>query len=260
MPTGDRYYLRPPLEGDAATLSGDEAHHLLHVMRAKIGVTITLFDGEGHEYDAQVEQIKRQEALLKIVARRAVNRELPSQLVMAVTLPKGDRQKWLVEKAVELGVSKLMPVATARSVAQPAENALTRLRRAVVEASKQCGRNRLMEIAEPQAWADFVASTREFPMRWIAHPQDRSVGVSGEAQEGFVNEARCANAATPVLPPSPVLVAVGPEGGFTEEEVALAMAAGWRSVDLGPRILRIETAALFLASVVIAPWQATRPL
>ena len=87
-----------------------------------------------------------------------------------MALPKGDRQKWLVEKAVELGVTRIVPLRTQRGVAQPVEQALVRLRRAVIEASKQCGRNRLLQIDEPRAWPDFVADAADTPCRLLAHP------------------------------------------------------------------------------------------
>ena len=106
-----------------------------------------------------------------ILSRESVNRELPFDLTLGVALPKGDRQKWLVEKAVELGVTRIVPLRTRRGVAQPVEQALVRLRRAVIEASKQCGRNRLLQIDQPRAWPDFVADAADAPCRLLAHPE-----------------------------------------------------------------------------------------
>ncbi len=165
-------------------------------------------------------------------------------MVLAVSLPKGDRQRWLVEKAVELGVARLVPVVSSRSVAQPSEKAVERLRRAVVEASKQCGRNRLMEIDPARRWADVVRDTPPAAARWIAHPAVRSpMGTAPKGPSTVFSEIDLKGS-------DPVFLAVGPEGGFTEEEVALAVEHGWRPIDLGPRILRIETAALALAALV----------
>ena len=170
-------------------------------------------------------RIGRADVELAVAFREDIDRELPWSLVFGAALPKGERQKWLVEKAVELGVGRLVPLETARGVAQPVEQALARLRRTVVEASKQCGRNRLMEIAAPQRLAEFVASAPPMALRLLAHPK---------------------TSASPFMPcvSAGVTAAVGPEGGFTDEEVALAMAGGWKMIDLGPRILRVETAAL----------------
>ena len=91
------------MQSGTATVSGDEAHHLIHVMRAKSGTTVTLFSGDGMEYDAKVESVGRNTVRLMILSQRHVDRELAVELTLAVALPKGDRQKWLVEKAVEIG-------------------------------------------------------------------------------------------------------------------------------------------------------------
>jgi len=305
----DRYFADTPISGEKATLVGPEAHHLIHVMRAKPGDRVVLFDGGGAEYAAQVERLRRTEVELAILARHEVDRELPVELTLGVALPKGERQRWLVEKAVELGVQRLVPVDTQRSVARPAERTLARLRRAVIEASKQCGRNRLMEIAVLEAWPDFIAANEAVERRLLAHPEggatdtkrDRkkvprlgATGVSpvhgqdAHAPEGGATDTKRDRkkvprlGATGVSPvhgqdahgtlqppcrecPAPlshtvmrslvgqvsrsVVVAVGPEGGFTGNEITLATSAGWQLVDLGPRILRTETAAILLASI-----------
>ena len=161
----DRYFVEQPITADRAMLVGPEAHHLIHVMRLRPGQQTTLFDGSGREFTALVKRVGRTEVELTITAQEEIDRELPLRLVLGVALPKGDRQKWLVEKAVELGVARLGALETARGVAQPVEQALGRLRRAVIEASKQCGRNRLLEIAAPQRWSDFIQATGNMPQR-----------------------------------------------------------------------------------------------
>src|SRR4029078_8817654 len=132
--------------GQQGCLQGAEAHHLAQVMRAKCGDEVCLFDGSGFEFRASIRKIGRVEVEFEIVESRQVDREMARHITLAVSLPKGDRQRWLVEKTTELGVARLVPLVTRYSVAQPVGNATTRLRRAVIEASKQCGRNRLMEI------------------------------------------------------------------------------------------------------------------
>ena len=228
LPMSDRYFVETPVASDRALLTGAEAHHLLHVMRAKTGTCVTLFDGSGWQFEAVVERIGRSEVELTIAGRQEIDREAPIAVSLGVALPKGDRQKWLVEKVVELGVARLVPLQTERGVSQPVENALERLRRGVIEASKQCGRNRLMEIGEPKTWQQFLLESRAVACRLLAHPGRK-----------------------PQVWPAPshsAALAIGPEGGFTEEEVALAIAQGWQPVDLGPRILRVETAAVALAA------------
>jgi 16S rRNA (uracil1498-N3)-methyltransferase len=229
----DRFFSAVPLTGDNATLEGPEAHHLAHVLRAKPGSEVLLFDGTGIEAVARVDVVSRSRVELSVLSRQEVNRERSVQMTLGVALPKGDRQRWLVEKAVELGVRKLVPLVTRRGVSQPTAAALDRLRRAVIEACKQCGRNALMEIAAPAEWMQFAASSSA-TARWLAHPGGQSLVTL--ARRMTMTPQR----------PTDFALAIGPEGGFTSEEVAVGTNAGWQVVDLGPTILRVETAAAFL--------------
>ena len=228
----ERYFVETPIAGDHTLLIGPEAHHLTHVMRAEPGAMVVLFDGSGAEFAARVERIGRAEVELAVLSCEPVDRELPLELTIGVALPKGDRQRWLVEKATELGVTRLVPLRTARSVVLPWQKVVARLRRTVIEASKQCGRNRLMEISQPQPWPSFVADSAEATCRLLAHRCD------------------CLGAHTLDLSKG-ALLAVGPEGGFTDDEVSQAIDAGWQVIDLGPRTLRVETAAILLAGMVV---------
>lgn len=226
----DRYHCAAPLTGPTAVLKGPEAHHLAHVMRAAPGTLAILFDGRGVEALAEVTSVRRDRVELAIRECRAVDREARRRLTLAVALPKGDRQRVLVEKAVELGVARLVPLVTERGVAQPTDSAIERLRRTVIESSKQCGRNVLMEVTGPATLAESGTDS----IRWIAHP-----GEGASPRELL--------AAMPAT--APLVAAIGPEGGFTPSEVAAAIAAGWTSIVVGPRILRVETAALALAAL-----------
>ncbi len=230
----ERFFSSQPIAGERATLDGPEAHHLLHVMRARVGERVVLFDGSGAEFDAVIEETQRSAVVLQIVQRRAVDCELPFPLMLGVALPKGDRQKWLVEKLTELGVTSLVPLVAERGVAQPTGGALDRLRRAGVEAAKQCGRNRLMQLAKPQAWDEWVSSCEPAEARrLVAHP--------GGAPLSKLD----------LSTPRATRIAVGPEGGFTDREVDAATVAGWQAVDLGPRVMRVETAAVALVAAVV---------
>jgi 16S rRNA (uracil1498-N3)-methyltransferase len=230
-----RYFVEQPIAGPQATLLAAEAHHLAHVMRAKPGMQVTLFDGRGGEYLAEVTRVERAAIQLSVLSHQPIERELSAPVIVGASLPKGDRQRWLVEKLVELGVQTFVPLATAHAVAQPTDNARERLERAVIEASKQCGRNRLMRIEVPQAWRAFVTAASVEACRLIAHP-----GVAQTLGDLL-------RAGTPP-PIAGFAVAVGPEGGLTDEEVAIACEAGWAPVSLGPCILRVETAATLMAS------------
>jgi 16S rRNA (uracil1498-N3)-methyltransferase len=228
----ERFFSPHPITAGGMMLDGPEAHHLLHVMRASVGDEVTLFDGSGAEFKATVVTLRRTDAELRIVERNEIDRELSFPLVVGVALPKGDRQKWLVEKLTELGVTTLVPLITERCVAQPAAAALDRLRRSIIEAAKQCGRNRLMKITDPQPWASWIVGDEIATRRFVAHPNGLPLSKLNHSQ------------------PIPTHLAIGPEGGFTDAEIAAALAAGWQQVSLGPRILRVETAAIALAAAV----------
>jgi 16S rRNA (uracil1498-N3)-methyltransferase len=234
----ERFFVSEFITGDRATLDGPEAHHLLNVMRAAVGTAVTLFDNSGDEFSAVVEATRRSEATLRITERRKISRELSFSLTVGVALPKGDRQKWLVEKLTELGVTTLVPLITERGVAQSTASAVERLTRFVIEAAKQCGRNRLMHIADPQPFASFLKSPTAGDLRspvtrrLIAHPRARTLSAFDPQT------------------PLPTAIAIGPEGGFTVTELTAALAAGWQQVSLGPSILRVETAAIAIAAAL----------
>lgn len=225
-----RFYLPQSFESDAIRLTGAEAHHLSRVLRFQAGDEITLFDGQGHEARARIEAIAANTVELAVLERTIDMQPAESSLTVAAAVPKGERFDWLVEKATELGVARLVPLITARSVVHPGDSKLERLRRTIVEASKQCGRSRLMELTAPVEWSKLVADEFNSGKNvWVADP-------SGE----------------PLLPalaetPRPTLVAIGPEGGFTAGELELAARQGARPVGLGSHILRVETAAITLA-------------
>ena len=225
-----RYFVSTPIESDHVQLAGNEAHHLTNVMRASVGTQVILFDGSGREFIAEVRSVSRQTIGLRIISEERIDRELPFALTLAVSLPKGDRQRWLIEKSVELGVSKFVPLLTERGVAQPTEKATQRLRRVVIEASKQCGRNSLMLIDSPKTLAQINETSDPGGLRLIAHPGGAALPAEKSATHWQL--------------------AIGPEGGFNDDELMMAKAGGWQTVDLGPRILRIETAAISLVSAI----------
>jgi 16S rRNA (uracil1498-N3)-methyltransferase len=187
---------------------------------------VELFDGLGFATSAEVAAVGRDRVELRPVGVPLADRVPPVQITLATALPKGERCDWLVEKATELGIARLVPLRTERSVVDPRAAKLDRLRRLVIEASKQCGRNRLMALDEPVSWSELL---RIVPgsLRYLAHP-------GGLAFQVFPAH----------LGGKEVCLAVGPEGGFSDEEVAAAREAGWCVIGLGVTLLRIETAAL----------------
>ena len=238
-----RFFLAEIPAQDTITLDGDQAHHAAQVMRFEAGDSIILFDGQGTEASCEIVAISKKRLELTISQRTSFDRALSTQLTMAVAMPKNDRQKFLVEKLVELGVSRLIPVPAKRSVAAVSQKVLDRIKKQVVEACKQCERNRLMEITEPmnfqqiKEWAD---QQPEEPRLWIADPYN---GTSIASVNDNVDDD-----ATKVAGKHE-LVAIGPEGGFSDDEIARAVEADFQLLRIGPTILRVETAAIASAAI-----------
>ena len=235
----DRYFSSQKIEfseNDTPefVLDGEEAHHLLRVMRAKSGDLLTLFDGSGAEFDAVVAETGKKTVGLRILARRWEDREPAAEITLAVALPKGERQRWLIEKAVELGVACFVPLLAERSVAKVGESS-DRLHRMVIEAAKQCGRNTLMKISPQMTTREiFCAPADSEAIRIFAHP-------GGEPIYDVLTRIHGRKI--------PIFAAVGPEGGFSENEISAAQAGGWQTVSLGKSILRTETAAIKIAAI-----------
>ena len=230
-PMSERFFLSSAACAGRAVLEGDEARHLVRVLRGKVGDMVRVFDGSGIEWPARVVTIGRDEVTLELGEPTAVAVATTLPLTLAVALPKGERQKWLIEKLTELGVARLVPLVTLRGVAEATPAAIERLRRGVLEACKQSGRNTLMGIGEPRSIAELL---RERPdaARMLVADQGAPLLEAAELQPDA----------------TAVIALVGPEGGFAAEELAVLEAAGVVRVGLGPHILRVETAAIALAA------------
>ena len=229
----ERFYCPDLKPGVPIILTGDEAHHLERVRRIGVGQQIELFDGQNDvAVVAEIEEVSHKRIVARAVAVARPGRTPNHKLWLGVALPKGERLDWLVEKAVEVGVETLQPILVDRSVVDPRPAKLDRLRRHVIEASKQCGRNRLMQIMAPIRWEQWLASA-EAVVKLIAHPG----GLPPAEWPGWPGSATLA-------------LSVGPEGGFTDAEVDAAQVAGWLQVSLGPTLLRIETAAIVGSALI----------
>lgn len=223
----DRFFVDETLTPGPLLLTGPEAHHLASVRRFQTGDRVILFNGDGSEYLAEVTAIRKKEVDLVILSSARPDRELPYPLHVAAALPKGDRGDFLLEKLVELGVSDFTPLQTERSVVRTDTDKLDKLRRATIEASKQCGRNRLMKIHPAADWSTWCP--QQSGLRYLSHTDTESTVWSPAA--------------------APTLLSIGPEGGFSPGEITLAQASGWKTISLGSRILRVETAAVAMAAI-----------
>ncbi|MEZ6129035.1 MAG: RsmE family RNA methyltransferase [Planctomycetaceae bacterium] len=227
----DRFFC-PDLSTGSVTLEDAEAHHVIHVLRMSIGQTLELFDGCGTSATAVIANVGRRTVTVDVTERNACSRSERQTLTIAAAVPKGDRLKWMVEKLTELGVDRYVPLMTTRSVVDPKQAKLDRVQATVISACKQCRRNWLMEITEPMRVGDILQNTVENTTVFIAHPtHDPADGsdLPGLSAMG------------------PRLSLIGPEGGFTGDEVELAVAAGARRLAWPGHILRIETAAIMAA-------------
>lgn len=225
-----RVYVDAPLApGAAVTLSGSAAAHVSRVLRLAGGDPLTLFNGDGADYAARLGARHGATVTVTVGERSAVERESPLQVTLAQGVSRGERMDFVVQKATELGVARILPVLTARSVvrlegAQAARRA-AHWRAIAIAACEQSGRNRLPQVAEPLTFAQLLAEPAA----------GARLLLSAAGTQGLRS----------VPPPGgAVLLLIGPEGGLSGEEEAGALAAGFTAVRLGPRVLRTETAAL----------------
>jgi 16S rRNA (uracil1498-N3)-methyltransferase len=211
------------------------AHHAMRVLRLRPGTAITLFDGSGGEYPAILEP-EGKAAWAQTADFDPTERELPGRITLLQGLASGDKMDWIVEKAVEMGVARLAPITAQRSVPQLGgarlDKRLEHWRRIAVAASEQCGRNRIMAVDTPMPLAQAMPLVAE-SVALLCHPEGgRSLKntLSRDARD--------------------IALLVGPEGGWTDGELADAREAGALPLVLGPRVLRTETAAIALTAAI----------
>lgn len=219
-------------------IEDSEAHHAIKVLRCRKGDTIVVFDGAGFEAIGTVQTVDKKSLTVLYDNPIFAPRDHDGRLSVAISLPKGERQKYAVEKLVELGVDRLIPLASERSVAVVDESNVERLHRHATEACKQCQRNRLMTIERTMSWSQLLNTVPANEL-WMLHPY--STGREGEVQMKDAHSKFVASGANRVT------FAIGPEGGFTDEEAELAAQKGIAQLSLGERILRVETAVAFVS-------------
>jgi 16S rRNA (uracil1498-N3)-methyltransferase len=227
-----RLFVRAPLgEGATVELDAAQANYLGNVLRLGEGAPLLLFDGRSGEWLACIERAAKKRMSLN-VERKTRERETIPDLWLAFAPVKRAQTDWLVEKATELGVARLMPIITQRTIVERVK--LDRLQSIAIEAAEQCGRTGLPEIGEPISLGQFLD------------------GRESQRALFFADEAG-GEPATSAFGPGPALILTGPEGGFTDDErAAIRAAANVTPISLGPRILRAETAALAAVTIYMA--------
>ncbi len=238
-----RFYLPPEIcRGDSLRLAGREAHHALHVLRLKRGERVTVLDGAGDEFFCEVENAGKDFLTLAVKEKKSTPAPACS-LTLLVAIPKGKIIEGIIQKAVELGASRIVPLLTERVVTQldddGAEAKREKWQQVAIEAIKQCGALWLPKVHAPQGIAEFLVNAERPELSLIGslqtarrHPRERILDF--EKQHGRL--------------PSSVGVWIGPEGDFTLAELQAIEAAGAKPVTLGALTLRVETAAIYCLS------------
>lgn len=235
------YFYSPPslIRSKSLTIEGEELHHLSKVLRKKVGETIYVVDGKEYAYEAVLKSISRTAAECEIVKKLHRWNEPDVELKLAVALLKNpSRFDFLVEKCTELGVREIVPMKTERTVARRVHT--ERLKKIALAAMKQCGRSFLPPIHSPMNFPDALSYLEGCKGKFITHEKaglDKNAKRVGGVSRGMKT----------------VGVLVGPEGGFTDEEIQSAIQTGFEPVSLGVRRLRSETAAVAVVSLFLIP-------
>ena len=240
-----RFFVSPEsVNGDTITVTEGDYNHIRNVLRMHIGESITVCDGHGADYRCEIAEYSDGQCLLAVKERIPSAVELPVEITLYQGLPKKDKMELIIQKAVELGAARIMPVLCERTIVKledpkKEQRKMERLRAISESAAKQSGRGILPEIADPKKFADAVADAKETGCV-ILVPYENALGMKAttEAFEEGIKAAKIA-------------VFIGPEGGFSREEIALAEKNGARIISLGRRILRTETAGIAVLSALM---------
>lgn len=243
-----RFYAKPDdIQSPVVNLSADETHHLIHVLRMTPGDQAFVFDGCGREYKCSFRTIVNNRAQLEVLDEISGAVESPLDVTLAQAMTKGEKFDFIVQKATELGVSRIAPLLTrhaeVRFDEQQAERRVERWRRISLEALKQCGRRKLVQIAPPRTLREFL-------------DQNVSPGTPESASHSMLlsfserGGMAVADALAGILNQGSIVALIGPEGGWSDDELELLRQRGSKAITLGPRVLRTETAALVALALI----------
>jgi 16S rRNA (uracil1498-N3)-methyltransferase len=237
----DYFYVDPKdIQGRVALIRGDEFRHLSRVVRKKVGERVMLLDGADATYDAVIRHMDKMHAECEILSTLQRANEPRIDITIAVSLLRNPaRYDVLVEKVTELGARTIVPLLCDRTI--PKSEKHTRLENIALSAMKQCGRSYLPRIQPLTSFGDLLEHAAEYSLRLIPHEKTEQSQFIGAVLQHHPD-------------PKSVLILIGPEGGFTENEIALAGEKGCVPISLGPRRLRAETAAISAVSWVVGGW------
>ncbi len=239
MPKPPRFFISPEqVRGNEIIVSGADMRHIRTVLRKQPGDMLTLLDGLGKEYTVRITAATKSEIITEIV--RETKREVRGpRITLAQGLPKADKMDWIVQKATELGVSRIIPLVTERTVVKikAEEKRVVRWQKIAREAAMQCERADIPVIGQIVSFSDFVLITKPAPQTMLLLPWEEGTQP--------IKKVLCAD-----QNPENIVVLIGPEGGFSRAEAELAKDRGFQLVSLGPNILRTETAAVAVLSMI----------
>jgi 16S rRNA (uracil1498-N3)-methyltransferase len=232
------------IEGHRATITGAELNHLRRVLRLRSQDRVVVFDDAGCEHEGIIRSLSEDGGEIDIIRSYQVNNESPLKTTLALGLTKGEKMDWVVQKATELGVHTVVPFVSSYTIPKLNERKVAqrsdRWQKIALSAAKQCGRVRIPEIMAVTAFGDLVEPASRDKLRLLFWEKECDQGLS-ELKETRTSIGE-------------VVVMIGPEGGFSAQEAALALEQGFKAVRLGPRILRAETAAVAALSAVQLLW------
>ena len=239
-----RFFLPPAAfegvsAGDIVTITGDDARHISLSLRMRVGDGVTLCDGEGVEYDGTLLSLTPTAVEVEISEPKTSTREMPVAVTLYQGLAKGDKMDTIIQKAVELGVTKIVPVATARCIMKMGDNAdkkIARWQKIANEAAGQCGRGNLPEVTSPVSFKEAVEAAKSDELSLFCYEE--------------LGKTKALSALLPKVPPNTLSFFVGPEGGFDPREAQMAEEAGILLCGLGSRILRTETASGYVLAAI----------
>lgn len=228
----------PTLKPGLLTLDAAAAHHLTRVLRAQVADPLTLFDGQGREAQATITLISKDSVTVQVEDIDFVNRESPLAITVVQALCTGDKMDWVVQKSTELGATRIIPVAAARSVLRlegtRAEKRVSHWQAIAQAAAAQCGRTRIPEVTPVSSLAEAIAN-------WVSQPSPKTGWLLDPFALERLTQAKLSGAIT---------ILIGPEAGWSDEEESAAKAAGLIGIQAGPRILRTETAAAVVLTAI----------
>ncbi len=232
-----RVYVDAPIAaGKRLVVAGGAVNHITRVLRLRSGDALTVFDGSGGEFGARIEEFRKDSVVVAVEDHRALDRESPLPLTLAQGISRGERMDWIIQKATELGTSRIVPLFTKRSVVRldekQAERKLQHWRAIAVAACEQSGRNRIPDLATPMDFFDLLPADSSGVTRLLLSP-------TGAVRIDDLQDVA-----------KGITVLIGPEGGLEDVEQEAAVAAGFKAVRLGPRVLRTETAAIAALTII----------